>query len=243
MKQIRRAAVLVLIIAALCTSCGIERFYYLPQVPEGYISTEFDTLAEITIPVLDDVQYDFASGYVIFYRIYLSSFEGFTSSTAGNYNEISQALWSHYVALEPYTDPTKTNTIETSTFRSRGYYELEIEGSNIMDTVLTKKGGSFSIIFETDRTHPVIIANGTDYRLFRSTGGQAFSPVPNRYFLNTIEIRDNNNVRPELNADVERFTGATRAYVSMYIAATGRNQNFTRIYGKPTFINVFKLID
>jgi len=233
---------LILTAALFLLSCGIEDFYYLPQVSESGISRDFNTGASVTIPSINKTDYFYASGYVIFYRIYLSTANNGSLSSLGG---IHSTLASHYAALEPYTDPTKVTTVETSTFRSRGYYELEIEGSNMIDTVLSDNGGSFTINFPLINDAPFISFNGTTYRLIRSTGGEAFNPVPvDRYFFNTSEIRNTANAISSINADVQSSSNAEFAYVSMYIAVVGRNQrNFSRIYGKPAFINVFKLTE
>ncbi|MCL2210747.1 MAG: hypothetical protein FWB95_02370 [Treponema sp.] len=243
MIPVKKRAVILIVFALFCLSaCGIEDFYYLPQVSEGWVTRNFNTDAEVRVPAGFLSNYYYASGYVIFYRIYLSTIENGLST---NLSEINSTLFSHFRDLETYTDPTKTSsTVETSTFRTRGYYELEIEGANITDTVLSVNGGTFIIKFPTNPgEYPSISFNGNEYRLLRSTGGGAFAPVPSdRYFFNSMEIRDTANAISTVNADVTAITGADNAYVSMYIAAIGRHQrNFSRIYGKPAFISVFKM--
>jgi len=49
------------------------------------------------------------------------------------------------------------------------------------------------------------------------------------------------NANSGLNMDVASGQ-VGHAYVAMYIVAVGQNpQNFSRIFGKPTFINIFIL--
>jgi len=237
MNLLKRAA---LLIAVLCSvSCGIEEFYYLPEAREAWITRNFNTNAEIRIPANYLNSFNYSSGYVIFYRIYLSNL---SDGLLSNYASINTTLSSDYRYFEPYTDPTTTTTLEANTFRSRSYYEIEIENAAIGDTALSKNGATFTINFPAVGDLPYISYNGNDYPLLRSTGGGAFFPEPNRYFLNTDVIRDNANATSTINADVQPVSAAAFAYVSMYIAAAGQNPiNFNKIYGKPAHINIFQL--
>jgi len=241
MNLIKRRVVIVLIITAFCflSTCGIEEFYYLPQVSEGWITTDFNLGASVTLPSTFLDSFYYASGYVIFYRIYLSTIP---NGSKDDFSLINTTLASHYNFLYTYVNPTTSSSLDANTFRNRGYYELEIEGADISKTALSKNGGAFTINFPLVGDYPYILFNGTEYPLLRSTDNTKFTPEPNRYFLNTVEIRDSANASSEVNADVTAISGADYAYVSMYIAAIGRNQrNFSRIYGKPAYINVFLL--
>jgi hypothetical protein len=222
------------------TTCGIEEYYYLPQVPEINISTQFNTSAEIKLPSLSG--YYYAQSYKIFYRIYISDLN--TTSNDTPLNNISSTLLNDYNYIYPNTDPTSISagTPANTLFTSRNYYELELFQSDI-NNVLPTGGGNVRLSFPTTLGgFPVLsINNGPEIRLYRS--GYFFTVNPNdekRYFRNTSEI----NVADY--ADLVPRTGLSQtfAYVSMYVVASGVNPNmFTPIYSKPTHISVFKLPD
>jgi hypothetical protein len=226
-------------------SCGIEEYYFLPQVPEGIRSQNIGAL--INIPSLDPGLYYYASGYTIFYRIYLSSFltdADISALTHETRREINPALARHYNELMAFTDPTNATLITTlGTFTSRNFFELDLDGVDIRN-LLTTNGGSLSIQFNDFGDHPVVLSinGGTKYPLLRSNGGRGFMLVPDRHFIKTPEL---NNIDQNTNIDVDRegqANDAPLAYVLMYIVAVGRNpETHSNIYSKPTFINIFAL--
>jgi len=243
MKRLKTSVIFTLCLLALL-SCGIEEYNYLPQVPESNITTNLTDKADITTPSLTGISY--ATGYVIYYKIYIISTElGTVSELISNNTRIS----SDYNALYSYTNPSNASSIPSiNTFKGRGFYELELEKADIKDTLLTTSGSSFSIQFPlTDGKPPFI--DSEDNPIYRSTDGGAFNPKPTgagyRYFFSSPEMNDYANAIPTVNADVSGQSGVSEfAYASMYIVAVGTNQNkgnFSRLYGKPTFINIFKL--
>jgi len=230
--------------ALLSSSCGIGEDYYLPQIPESAIVRSFNTAATINIPsnLLDDVAH-YATGYVIFYKIYTSD------TTHDTVNEIlnnNARISNDYSALLQFIDPANAASIPSlTTFSGRGFYELELAGTNIRNTVLSKNGGMIRIQFDPiPGTRPSVEFNGDSYSLLRSNGGGTFNPRPtDRFFFSSPELNDFANATPVINADVSGQSGIPEfAYVSMYIAAVGQNPNtFSRLYGKPTHISIFKL--
>jgi hypothetical protein len=237
----------ILLIFTLCLltllTCGIDEYYYLPQVPESGIEKTFNTEASINIPsnLLNEVDH-YATGYVIFYKIYISNASFGTIPEILNNNS---RILSDYNAFLPYIDPSNATSIPSlATFSNRGYYELELDGANIRNTVLSKSGGTFSIQF-TPRAGeiPFIEHGGNKYSLYRSNGGGLFAPKPDRYFRSSTELNDNANAIATINADVSGQSGTNGfAYTSMYIVTVGQNpSNFSRLYGKPTHINIFIL--
>jgi hypothetical protein len=236
-----------LVIFVLCLlfllSCGINEYYYLPQVPENGIERIFNTEAKINIPsnLLNQVDH-YATGYVIFYKIYISNVPFGTITEILNNNP---RINSDYIMLFPYTDPSNTTSITSlTTFSGRGFYELELEGTNIRNTVLSKNGGNFSIQFPPINGEiPYLEYNGNRYFLFRSNGGGTFNPKPDRYFLSSSDLNEYANAVSTINADVSGQSGISEfAYASMYIVAVGQDpRNFSRLYGKPTHINIFLL--
>jgi len=232
------------------TTCGLEEAYFLPQVPEVYIRTEFNTSAAITLPRLDSIEFYYAQSYKIFYRIYISDFNA-TTDDISDYSKINSTLYTDFYNILPNTDSTSTSsgTAANILFTNRNYYELFIENNNRgvnIETLLTTSGGDISISFPPVLgSYPILTINNTEYRLLRSDA--FFTPNTNldniRYFRNISDINDSKNA----NTDVVQRTDLTQtqtAYVSMYIVAFGSNPiNFTNIYSKPTHICVFKLPD
>jgi len=226
-------------------SCGIEEYYYLPQVPESNITRSFTDSATIIIPTID--KYSYAVNYSIFYRIYISGGTLPTIQTTSEMNIINPELARDFNTLSRYTDPGGTSVINLNTFRSLNYFEIELDGEKIAD-IFTKNGGTLRILFPTlPGSYPsVSLNNGGEIRLRRS--GELTSPEPGNdlSFRNTDGLNDNDNATALKNADVAgRETSTQRfAYVSMYIVARGyNNELFSQIFGKPTHINIFKLPD
>jgi hypothetical protein len=68
-----------------------------------------------------------------------------------------------------------------------------------------------------------------------------FTHQPDRFLNNHADLIANAN--QNINADVSGGANAYR-YISMYIAATGRDQqNLNIIYSKPTWLGLFRLKD
>jgi hypothetical protein len=227
-------------------TCGIEEYYYLPQVPEINIKPEFNTAATIRLPSLNS--YYYALNYSIFYRIYISG-----QLTSGEINtpslrsSISSNLSNDFDVIYPNTDPISTSagTPANTLFKNRNYFELELEGVDIKN-LLPVNGGSINVQFPNIQGgYPVLSFNdGTEILLKRST--DLISPEPDRYFRNTSKLSDPEKAISNVNADVAGRSGLSQryAYVSMYIVAVGLNPvAFTPIYSKPTHISVFKLPD
>jgi hypothetical protein len=231
-----------LLIFTLCLftllSCGIEDIPYLPQVSESGIKRELTSKAEITLLSLTGI----ATGYIIYYKIYIISSEfGTVPELISNNSRIAN----DYNTLSRFTDPTNASSIPTLiTFSNSGFYELEIDTLTIRKTILSTSGGIFNIEFPLTPGEKPYIYNGTEYPLYRSNGGGVFNPKPDRYFFSSTDLNDYANAISTINADVSGQNGVSEfAYASMYIVAVGINQNFSRVYGKPTFINIFKLPD
>jgi len=238
---------LILTILLACAgfiSCGIDEYYYLPQVSESGVTVNLNTEATLNLPAISQDEYYFAVSYTIFYRIYVSNF---LTSSSTDIAQISPSLASDYNYFTTFTNPANTTSItSSSTFRNRNYYELEFDGADIV-SMLPKSGGTFRIRFPTVLwgEPSASLNNGQEVRLQRSR--QLISPQPRNdlLFRNTPELRSYENANANTNADVAGRTGEMQyAYVSMYIAAYGVNPgNFTQIYSKPSHIGVFKLPD
>ena len=229
---------------SLFLSCGIQEYYYLPQVAESNIESSLVNSATIRFPNI--AQYYYATHYSIFYRIYISG-ENLSSIQESNMSIVNPELYRDYRSLYRYTDPTGTAVTNLSTFETLKYLEIELDGEDV-ENIFTKYGGTLSILFQPiPGTFPTVSLNGGDeIRLRRS--GELTSPLPqgDLFFRNTPELNDNENATSEKNADVtgraeitDRYT-----YVSMYIVARGYNSEiFSQIFGKPTHIHIFRLPD
>jgi hypothetical protein len=236
MKGIKAAA--LFFISLLLLTCGLEEYYFLPQVND--IITSFNTSAVANLPPIDS--YNYATSYTIFYRIYASQ-EDVPSISISDLGRINPSLQSDYSTFSTYIDPTNTTAVTTqNTFSSRNFFKLELEGINI-DNVLSTKGGELRIMFPTATGgFPFLsLDGGSEMRLARSR--DLISPEPDRSFLASAELRDYANATADKNADVAGRSGDMPfAYVSMYIVATGYNSvQFSPIYSKPAHINIFRL--
>jgi len=228
-------------------SCGIEEYYYLDPVPQTNITVVMNNTATINLPTLTQ---SYATHYTIFYRIYISGLP--TSSEIQNSSvalrEINPSLFYDYDTIYPYTDPAANTTASAidSLFRSRAYYELELEGIDIKSKL--SSGGTVTIDFPANSGYrPTLTRNNeTPVHLYRSNGGGDFTPEPDRLFFNSDDINNNSKATSTINADVAPNTGITGSqrytYVSMYIVTVGLNlEGLNQIYSKPTHISIFKL--
>ena len=232
-------------------SCGIDEYYFLPQLSEGDITLLSNTEAEIIIQPIDLY---YAISYSIFYRIYISEYPAPGRISQAEHRNISQSLATDYNAFVSVTDPTTTTLPSANTFSNRNYFELEFEGHSINNILTKEKKKTLKINFPTTtimEDNPVIILklndddeSETQIPLCRS--GRLISPLPKDYpyFRNTPELCDyTSSTDTNINADVSGRQNLTEhhAYVSMYIVAIGVNNYFSPIYSKPTHIGIFKL--
>jgi hypothetical protein len=237
----------VLIFIACITvflSCGVEEYYFLPQVPETNITNTLNTSSVIIIPSIPNNPYYYAVRYAIFYRIY-ASMNDFSSSSLppATFSLINSNLLSDYNYLLPITNPANTSaTTSANTFRSRNFFELEFKDTYISD-MLPKTGGTLIINFPTSTVNYPTASFNSGAPIWLSRVKNQFTLKPDEFFYNNSDLRAENATN-DINTDVARQSGALYTYVAMYIVAVGTHpENFTRIYSKPTFISVFKLPD
>jgi len=227
---------LIFIVSFCLFTCGIEEYYFLPQVPDNNIHAQFASSAVLNLDPIPSEHY-YATGYRIYYRIYLSSvFASSVDTTQESLRNINSSLASDYTSFYALTDPSNTSSIPTiTTFDGRRYYELNYQ--------IDRNGGSFQIIFPNTTDNPTITpANGNHENLLRYPTVIPKNDVNHElYFRNTNGLNMTQNANSGLNMDVASGQ-VGHAYVAMYIVAVGQNpQNFSRIFGKPTFINIFIL--
>ena len=246
---------LIIILSLGCLlSCGLEEFYFLDAIPDGYV-TYIDTTG--TNIRLSSGSSSFEN-FVIFYRIYISetNISG-QILTAEQRTSINPALNSDFNAIFPWTDKTST-TVNTAnlenSFLARRYYQLTLQGSSINGVLDTSSlGRRLEIRFTTQAGEsPFLLFDDITphYLLQRanSAPGMNFRPLPeDRLFFSHADLRNSNNATAEINADVASHSSVNPlyAYVSMYIAATGRTLDLPprTIFSQPTFIGIFRLTE
>ena len=235
-------------------SCGIEDYPYLYPVPQSNITTEMNSLARVRIPN-NNISPPF-SHFAIFYRIYVSNIDEL-SPTSGIYSKINPTLNTDYNVFFPYVDSsTQVNTNMDSLFARQGYKYLALEGIDI-NSELDSDIFGYTIKFDfTSSKKPSLSIEDSSgstingpFNLFRSNDSGSFTPRPNRYFVNSNELWNSNNINADYNADVVNFSGIADnvkhyTYVAMYIVAVGKNDTtYSFIYSTPSLIHVFQLPD
>ena len=255
MKKKGLIQILILLLFPLfLPACGIETYYYISQVSEGNIERRFNTEATVR---LDPLSEEYASGYRIYYRIYISDLSTDADITESEQRrEINSTLYYDYSAFYSFTDPTNYSSLpSTNTFSNRNYHELELEGKNLNNLLSRdslKSRITFKLSFEQrPGLHPSFIvspgtSNEEQYFLFRNNSNGDYDLEPDRYFFFSFDLDNETNHTFDVNNDVAKHgTGGTGfAYVSMYVVAIGANSmDFSTIYSKPTHIGIFKLPD
>jgi hypothetical protein len=238
--------------AGLFSSCGIEDYLFLNPVPVGNISLpSLNTSAVIALPNIDLAHYYYFSHFTIYYRIYISGIDVSGAINEGQLGSINPSLLTDYSALIPYTNTdTVISTSIATLFGNRKYYTLNLSGAD-MDNVLGAASLGRTAVLDfalTPGRRPTLRFEGgvlpAEYTLYRSTGNGAFSPLPDRFFLNSSELNRSDNVSEKRNNDVADYPGlsGTRyTYVALYILVTGTDSNYTPIYSRPTYVGVFRL--
>ena len=237
-------------------SCGIEDIPYIGNIDQVFYQDI--NSATVQLPSYSGVNFSY---FIIFYRIYIASSDANLSGrieTADQRNLINPALNSDYNSLYSLTDTTN-NWVNTSnlenTFFNRRYYKLELEGANI-NNVLTNVTFNDTLTIEfpgpPGEIPTLSLTGGGTYYLQRANNGPGinFNPLPDtRYFQNHQDLYNNGNAFVSsgtptyINADAAGNTSVATTrytYVSMYIAAVGRDI-LTAVYSQPAFLGIFRL--
>ena len=274
MKKIAAIFLICLIALYSLLSCGLEQDAYIDFIEQGdYMDITRATVRLPSISKAG--YSTFFDNFIIFYRIYVSNDlrEGKIDNDDLR-RAINQTLDNDFQMLWSYTDITST-TVSTAnlenTFLSRKYFKLELKEAditNVLGSGVTDRDGTrfpdsrnktLEIVFSTlNSENPTLsLDGGTAYTLQRANKapGLEFYPQPDdadlfRTFLNHPKLCDtanatNTQINPDVVAvstspDLRRYT-----YVSMYIAAVGRNGELPPaiIYSQPTFIGIFRLAE
>ena len=231
--------------------CGIEDYPYIYPIPTGNINQQLNSRVSVVIPN-SNLGNMYFTHFAIFYRIYISDLYESTPSE-GNYSAINSALNSNYTRVQPFigNDSMGSSAI-ASLFSGMRYYILELEDHQI-DNVLSTQAFNQTLFIDFPQmpgSVPFLTLGTTQYRLQRSDGGGSFELLPdNRYFLNSTELRNSNNINDEhINMDITDNPNATaekrHTYVSMYIVALGFDpQTYVQLYSSPIFAGVLRLPD
>ena len=226
---------------ALFVSCGLDTYVYLEPVE---IVNSTINWANIVLP--NQSAHPEFRNYIIFYRIYLSDFyePSFTSDLQRN--NVNTYLAQDYTFLDSYTtNDTVTPSVIDGNFRNRKYFSLYLSLDQINErsifTVLNVAGGG-TIQLDFTKTPPILTDTGSvDYFLFRD---RIFTPQPNTRLYNYTNEWVNGTFTNEINTDMQTNTGPSStqyAYVSMYIIATGIDDNYSALYSRPTHLGIFYL--
>jgi uncharacterized protein YjdB len=220
--------VFAITVMAVCLSCGIESYKYIPPVTS--VTATLNDLAVIRLPSNDKITVDFTTGqipkltvenptktfgtdYEIYYRIYLSDKVVSTVNTSDTRSSVNAALASDWTAMEPYTiDSNNYSSSVSSLFTTRKYYSLQLNSSG---------------------------------NLMRSNGSGTFNPVPSdRQFTVTDDLLNTANITDNINADITGMASGTPqyAYTSMYIVMRSFDPlTLTPVFSTPAFVNIFLL--
>jgi hypothetical protein len=232
-------------------ACGIDDYVYLSPVQESEINIRSNTQATIRLPSPNSSEVTYFTHFAIFYRIYISSSLQSGQITPELMRTVNTTLYSDYNGIFPSSSNNSSNSTSTtntavgSIFSSRRYYDMDLEGAAI-ESVLDKdsQGETLLIEFSSADRPFLTLGGGRAYALYRSNGGGAFDPKPDRYFVNHSDLTSGANLTASINADVAgpSPSGSSYTYVSMYIVKAGRDpQSLASVYSAPTFIGVFKL--
>jgi hypothetical protein len=225
--------------AVAFSTCGIDNYIRLYQISRDTIVVDSNDRVEIR--QFPSQPGDYFRNYEIYYRIYISGLMYLGAINEGVLSTISPTLASNYNSLQPYTNvETATATNVGTIFSNLNYFPLEFENTGYR----IRGGNTITLEFaQSSVPEPSIIdGGGAPIPLLRSS--QVANPAPNnKYFLNNSDLNSSANAVATKNADVQSnsATGDLYTYVALYIVAVGRDDNYSPIYSKPTFIGVFLL--
>jgi len=237
----------------LLWSCGIEDIPYIDPIPQGNITQAMNNRAVVRIP--GNSPGTTFTNFAVFYRIYVSDTPQASTISTSIYSTINSTLASDYNSFRAYIDSTtQVNVDMDRIFQNRGYRYLVLEDTNTnnisISTVLSESSLGQSLEFDfSSFKRPTITLGSNTYVLWRSDGGGLFNPRPDRYFVNSEELWNPENINSQINADVVNnanlsASGRRYTYAAMFIVAVGINpSSYSNVYSTPSLIHVFLLPD
>jgi hypothetical protein len=228
-------------------SCGIDEYVYLEPVPMGSVRSRQGNpdIIDITLPNSFIQSPEFFRNYSIFYKIYLSNYPPAGSISIDDYDDINPTLNSDYIAIEPYTNVTPSDTSISPqsverVFSSRDYKKIAVEGENI-DTLLDNTTDNKILALDFSDTanidNPVLTLDGGDSYILR----RAIESFASSNTFNNNEILLSSAIPDDNDDAAMNIENATECYVMLYIVKEGIDINFSRIYSFPTSIGLFRL--
>jgi hypothetical protein len=254
--MIKKTGILIpAVFAVWLGSCGLEEYSYVSPVPQGNI-VEVVLNNKATMRLPSSTGSNVFTNFSILYRIYVSAQNesGQIQTSSSALSAINSSLASDYRDIYPSTDVTSTttNTNIGSIFRSKGYFEIALQGADIK-TLLDNGSLGKTIVIEfspiAGSIPTLTVEGGSSYNLYRSTGEDYIQtdsnrPLPDRYFQNHADLNAGPDSIAKTNLDVagNSSIGAASkyAYISLYIVAVGKDK-MTNIFSRPTFIGILRL--
>jgi len=229
-------------------ACGIEDYPFINPIPQGNIIRDMNNRA--VVRVSSDSPGTTFTHFAVFYRIYVSDIPLASTASDSSYSAINPTLASDYGTFRGYIDSTTQVNVNMDTlFQGKNYKYLGLQDINI-NTVLSSSALGQSIVFDfSSSKRPTLTLGNTSYVLLRSDGGGLFSPRPDRYFRNSRELWNPDNISTQINADVANKADLTDSdmrytYAAMFIVAVGINPaSYSNIYSTPSLIHVFQIPD
>ena len=235
----------ILIFTLLVASCGLEIEVFLE--PVQIVSSTSINSVEIILPANPAPEFRF---YDIYYRIYLSDYPLTSVTVDSERNLINASLGSHYNTLDRYTidDNISPGTL-AMVFDNLKYYSISLRGAagneRALSTVLfSPAAGIIRLDFTAYKNSTLVDTSGISYDILRAVN---FTSLPaDRLLVYSNELGNGGYISNVINADIQNKSSGVGetgqyAYISMYILASGIDNNYSRIISRPKHIGVFRL--
>ena len=226
-------------------SCGIEEYVYLEPV-EITDSTGVDH-GSITIP--GSVYNRYFRYFTLFYRIYMSDQHFSTVTADGQRQMLNPSLASHYRTLEPYTvSETVSPSAIGSVFNRLSYYQLwasrdgsvPISMQHLLNNSEVNQGDVINLYFQVNNIPYFTRSNNPSDHLYLFRDS-IITPSSERLFFAPDFKITNDAANPDVSRNIGSGSSGEIAYVSIYILATGIDDNYSIIYSRPKHVGIFLL--
>jgi hypothetical protein len=249
-------------------SCGIEDYIYLDPVENAYAVGVSNAI--ITMPNNSSSYFRYYTIFYRIYisDIVLASITSdsqrntINPALASHYNTIDpyttndsvspNAIASVFNNLKYY--PLHVSTDKSNEFAMYQLLSTSPSGSLPFSYQSIDNGDIINLDFTDTANGPYMVINYASpayttypaFPLYLFRAKERFTPLPDRLFYHTADLIKPEYLTSNINADVERKTNIIDAnpkqvYVSMYILATGIDNNYTLVYSRPKHIGIFHL--
>jgi len=231
---------------------------FIEPVPQADVEQSMGNLA--TVDLRNYSPHPAFSHFAIFYRIYISDILEMAPQPV-NFNAINPVLHTNFNQIYPFIDSddhigqNMHNVFTGMNFRylalAGGYNIDEVLGNALFSRPLEER----RLEFEFGTGQIPFMRIGSDvfslWRAINHLGGTPhFTPYPDRFFRNTDDLRNTENLIADRNApDVQDRAGIAAidrnfTYVAMFIVAVGLDPaTFSSVFSTPALIHVFQLPD